>query len=167
MTFDEEHLAVRFDCADRDAWGTQTERDAPLWQEEVVELFLAPGAEVPRRYFEFELSPRGALFDAVISNPDARRDTLSADLAWNCDGIRWRVGAAEPAKNQDWWAILVLPWRSLWDESHPRPADWRGNLYRIERPRGEDPEFTAWSPTFENPADFHQPARFGVFGFGS
>jgi len=39
---------------------------------------------------------------------------------------------------------------------------WRGNLYRIERPRDGEPEFSAWSPTLTRPADFHQPARFGT-----
>ena len=31
-------LHVRFDCADRYAWGTLVQRDDPLWQEETVEV---------------------------------------------------------------------------------------------------------------------------------
>jgi hypothetical protein len=41
------------------------------------------------------------------------------------------------------------------------PARWRLNIFRIDRPPGGEAEFSAWSPTFVLPADFHRPARFG------
>ncbi len=47
LAWDEERFSVHFHCSDDDAWGTYTERDAPLWQQEVVELFLAAGEAVP------------------------------------------------------------------------------------------------------------------------
>ena len=62
LAWDERALHVRFDCADRDAWGTYRERDDPLYEEEVVEVFLAPGEADPRRYVELEVSPAGVLF---------------------------------------------------------------------------------------------------------
>ena len=39
---------------------------------------------------------------------------------------------------------------------------WRGNFYRIERPHDAEPEFSGWSPTMTDPADFHKPAYFGI-----
>src|SRR5690349_2051850 len=51
LAWDEAALYVRFDCADRDAWGTYFRRDDPIYREEAVEVFLAPdppGAEAPR-----------------------------------------------------------------------------------------------------------------------
>lgn len=166
-------LAVRFDCADRAAWGTFAERDDPLWQEEAVELFLALGADDPRRYFEFEVSPRGVLFDAKVDNPTSRRADLAVETAWNCAGIRWGAGstdllhesAGEQAEEQDWWAVLVLPWASL-AAPDPLPDLLRANFYRIERPPGAPSEFSAWSPTLADPPDFHQPARFGFLSLG-
>jgi len=151
---------LRFECVDRDAWGTYGWRDDPIYKEEAVEVFLAPGAPDPARYFEFEVSPRGVLFDAVITNPDGDRATMRTDPAWDCPGLRWEAGAG--AADQDWWATLDIPWRSLLPETEPRPRTWRANFYRIERPRDGEPEFSAWSPTFTTPADFHQPARFGL-----
>mgnify|MGYP003412305285 FL=1 len=74
---DEERFSVHFHCSDDDAWGTYTERDAPLWQQEVVELFLAAGEAVPARYFEFEVSPAGVLFDALVGNPHGDRIGLT------------------------------------------------------------------------------------------
>ena len=79
-------LTVMFTCDDTDAWGTLTRRDDPVYKEECVELFLAPGEDDPKDYFEFELSPLGTFFDARIHNPTGRRESLSADLEWRARG---------------------------------------------------------------------------------
>jgi hypothetical protein len=151
-------LHVRFECADRDAWGTFTERDDPLYEEEAVEVFLAPGGADPVRYAEFEVSPGGVLFDAAIENPTSLRRDLVADPSWNCPGIAWRAGRG--TERQDWWAEISIPWAGLGLTAPPDVC--RANFYRIERPRNGSSEFSCWSPTFTSPADFHQPARFGV-----
>lgn len=169
-----ESFHVRFDCADRDAWGSFTRRDDPIYEEEAVEVFLAPGEADPARYFEIEVSPRGTLFDASVWNPDSARATMRVDPGWDCPGLRWQVGAG--AGDQDWWAILEIPWAALvpgFPETK-RAAIWRANFYRIERPRppfgvpaGGAAEFSAWSPTLTVPADFHRPARFGQLSFAA
>jgi hypothetical protein len=162
LAWDDLALYVRFDCEDEDAWGTLTRRDDPIYQEEAVEIFLAPGEPAPAGYFELEVSPRGTLFDAWVDNPDGRRDTLRADPGWDCPGLRWEAGRG--AAHDDWWAALALPWRALVPalSTGGPPALWRANLYRIDRPRnGEPAEFSAWSPTLAAPPDFHKPARFG------
>lgn len=156
---DETAFHVRFDCEDRDAWGTWRRRDDPIYEEEAVEVFLAPGGEDPVRYFEFEVSPRGVLFDAVVDNPASRRAEMTVDASWDCAGLRWSAGAG--AGRQDWWAVLSIPWSGLL-QGGESPRLWRANFYRIERPRGGEPEFSCWSPTLTSPADFHRPARFGL-----
>lgn len=186
--WDAEALYVRFLCADQDAWSHFTRRDDPLWEQEAVEVFLAPGSAAPRRYFEFQVSPRGVLFDAVVDNPNLDRTGLVTDPSWNCPGIRWAAGPlqsspgtpAEPARcastderpPRDWWAALILPWRGLFPDAPQPPTELRANFYRIERPRpdrapGLPQEFSAWSPTNISPPDFHRPARFGVLRLGS
>jgi len=168
VAWDDAALHVRFECVDRHAWGTFTRRDDPLWQEEAVEVFLAPGEADPVDYLEFEVSPRGVLFDARIHNPTSLRADLRADVTWDCPGIRWQAGAG--TARQDWWAVLALPWNGLDDSLESPPPVWRINFYRIDRP-GIDPadgaaEFSAWSPTRVRLPDFHQPARFGVLELG-
>ena len=158
--WNEEGLHVRFECRDRHAWGTFTRRDDPLYQEEAVEVFLAPRSEDPTRYLEFEVSPKGVLWDGRIHNPTSRRADLVSDPGWDCPGVRWQAGRL--GTDQDWWAELVLPWAGIAPGLSPLPTVWRANFYRIERPAGGPPEFTAWSPTLVAPADFHQPARFGA-----
>ena len=156
-----EGLHVRFECEDRHAWGTFTRRDDPLYQEEAVEVFLAPGSGDPVDYLEFEVSPLGVLWDGRVHNPTSRRADLVSDPGWDCPGVRWAAGRLGTAR-QDWWVELVLPWEGIVPEALPLPKLWRANFYRIERPEGSTPEFTAWSPTLVAPADFHKPSRFGV-----
>jgi hypothetical protein len=83
---------------------------------------------------------------------------MVSDPGYDCPGIRWAAGRL--AARQDWWAGLFLPWEGM--AAAPPPHLWRANFYRIERPAGEPPEFTAWSPTLVAPADFHKPSRFGL-----
>jgi hypothetical protein len=180
---DRRALYVRFDCADRDAWGTYRRRNDPIYREEAVEVFLAPGEAAPRRYWEIEVSPLGVVFAARIDHSTGRRADLLADTSWECRGLEWQVGAGDAA--QDWWAALAIPWAAVVSVGSPlgetditlrrlgagagpdpEPAAagcrrWRANFYRIERPRGGRAEFSCWSPTLTEPPDFHRPARFG------
>ena len=142
--------------------GDATRRDDPIYQEEAVEVFLACGVADPADYLEFEVSPLGVLLDGRIHNPTSLRADLTGDPGWDCPGLRWAAGRLGAAR-QDWWAELALPWEGIAPGSSSLPpAVWRANFYRIERPAGGAPEFTAWSPTLVGPADFHKPARFGV-----
>lgn len=151
-------LHVRYDCDDADIWGTYTRRDDPIYEQEAVEVFLAPGPEDPRIYYEFEVSPLGVLLDALVLNPTFERSALRADLGWDCPGVGWWV-SADPERAR-WRAEIAIPLAELADGIAPRL--WRANFYRIERPRGTEAEFSCWSPTRTHPADFHKPARFGV-----
>jgi len=159
LCYDSTALYVRFDCTDRDIWGTFTQRDDPIYDEEVVEVFLAPGPDTPTHYAEIEVSPNGVLFDAWVSNPTGDRAQMAVDTAWDWPGIVWQAG--QERRENRWWAVLVLPWAGILPGGD-LPNQWRANFYRIERPRDAAPEFSCWSPTLTEPADFHKPARFGT-----
>ena len=156
-----EALHVLFACDDRDVWATHSRRDAPLWEEEVVEVFLAPGQADPDRYAEIEISPAGVLFDALVRNPDGLRSTMTVDTAWTAKGLVGRVDRT----GQGWSAELAIPWRSI-EDLGPAGGEWRANFFRIERPHGAPAEYSAWSPTGADPPDFHKPARFGQLSTG-
>lgn len=158
VAWDGDHLHVEFRCEDHDAWGTWLERDAPLWQEEVVEIFLAAGESDPQLYYEIEVSPLCALFDARVTNPLGTRQEMVVDTGWNCAGLVWSVASLH--HRQDWRARLAIPWSGLGLRVAPRAL--RANFFRIERPRGGEDEFSGWSPTLTSPPDFHRPARFGL-----
>jgi len=153
-----EALHVRFDCLGPRRQCRHVTRDAPLWEEDVVEVFLAGGPGVPIRYAEIEVNPAGALFDAMIDNPDGHRGTMRADPGWDAPGLRARV-SADSARG--WTVELQVPWGAIGAGPGGFEA-LRANFYRIDRPADGDPEFTAWSPTLVDPPDFHKPDRFGL-----
>lgn len=156
---DADRLYVHFDCRDPDIWGTLSDRDADIFEEEVVELFISPGETVPITYYEFEVSPLGTMLDLIAHNPTGDRSSMSVIFAWDCPGLVWSVQRMDHEPR--WTASLSLPWRSIGATTAMLPRIWRANFCRIERPRGQEPEFTCWSPTMTDPADFHRPAFFG------
>lgn len=81
-------LFVRFDCQDDDIWGTYTQRGDPLYDEEVVEIFIAPGRDTPSTYFELEVSPKGVLFECLITHA-ASKKRYSVNETWRAEGVRW------------------------------------------------------------------------------
>src|SRR5664279_588290 len=146
-------LCVRFDGRDDGVVATLTERDAPLWQEDVFEVFLSP-EDPPRLYYEFEVNPLGTLFDARVSSPDLARATMRVETAWDCAGFAARVTRG-PGR---WSASLRIPLGPLCDGAPPET--WRANFYRIDR--GAVDEYSAWAPTLADPPDFHVPEKFGT-----
>jgi len=169
---DAARLYVAFHCVDRDVWGSFDGRNQPIYTEEVVEAFLAPDGDV-RRYVELETSPRGAWFEARIESPECRRSGMRVDRSWRCAG--WQRGvrvrgtlAREPgrktAPDAAWCAEWAIPFASLPGASAPRAGErWRANFFRIDAAGGG--QYSAWSPTFADPPDFHVPDRFGVLEF--
>ncbi|MCE7988357.1 MAG: hypothetical protein DYG89_44935 [Caldilinea sp. CFX5] len=152
-------LFVRFDCTDSDIWGTYTQRDDPIYDEEVVEIFIAPGDATPVDYYEFEVSPNGVLLEVLAHNPTGDRAQMQLDFTWDCAGLQW--AAQRDDANNQWRVIYALPWASIGAPGE-LPTRWRANFYRIDRPRNAEPEFSCWSPTMIDPADFHRPSYFGL-----
>jgi hypothetical protein len=150
-------LLVRFDGRDAGVVATRTRRDDALWTEDVFEVFLTPH-DPPTLYYEFEVNPLGALFDARVESPEGRRETMRVDVEWNCPGFRARV-ARRPDR---WSARIAIPLGPLGGAAEPV---WRANFFRIDRGSGSPDEFTAWSPTGADPPDFHRPDRFGILRF--
>lgn len=152
-----EVLTLKYRCEDPSICATMTERDAPLYEEDVVEVFLSPGEEAPRRYFEFEVSPNGVLWDGYVESPNLGRPGMMSHAEWNCPNLEW--GAERDDGDNVWTAYMHIPLAELCEGEVPDL--WRFNLYRIDRSEGEEDEFQAWSPTLADPADFHVPERFG------
>ena len=156
-------LHALFVGADDHLTATMTERDDSLYEEDAVEVFLAPGAlEI---YYEFEANPLGALFDARIDSPDGDRHTMKVEREWNAVEFRAHVrrtslnGAPERLE-----ILMTVPLAEVDPQFSPGSV-WRANFFRIDRKPGRRAEFTAWSPTLVSPADFHVPARFGTLRF--
>ncbi|HXH38042.1 MAG TPA: carbohydrate-binding family 9-like protein [Thermoanaerobaculia bacterium] len=157
--YDDDILTIVFRTDDdEEVVATYLGHDEPLWQEDVVEVFLAPAGLTP--YFEIEVNPLGTTFDARIDSPDGARATMTTDLSWTCTDLF----AALRREGRTWHIVIRLPFASL--GVPPRSGDeWRANLFRIDRSTRHGDEFSAWQPSLKTPPDFHVAAAFGVFRF--
>ncbi len=162
--FDNDFLNVLFSAADDLVVATHLEHDAPLYEEDVVEVFLAPKAI--SEYFEIEVSPRGTAFDARIESPDGIRSTMNADRSWNCKGLFAAVRRRQESSGVTSIDTVVrVPFTSL-GVGMPRSGEsWRANFFRIDRHPKLGDEYSAWHPTLKRPADFHVTAAFGTLRF--
>jgi cellulose/xylan binding protein with CBM9 domain len=156
---DDDRLNVLFESEDDEIVATHLRHDAPLYEEDAVEMFLAPST--PLHYFEIEVNPLATTFDAKIDSPDGIRSTMHLDVAWDCTDLFAAV--RKTARRVD--TIVRVPFASL-DVARPRAGDeWRGNFFRIDRSKNRGDEYMAWQPTMKNPADFHVAAAFGRIVF--
>lgn len=143
---------------------TYRAHDEPLYEEDVFEAFLAP--ESLTDYFEIEVNPLGATFDARIHSPHGSRVSMTADVGWECRGLRTAVRTEGDENGRLFEAFVVIPFEGL-GVTRPQPgAIWRANFYRIDRSKVRGDSYSAWSPTLKSPADFHVPGRFGELRFG-
>jgi hypothetical protein len=171
MLYNQRFLYIAFECQDEYVWGTLTERDAPIYEEECVEVFVCPSGKF-RQYYELNASPRNTVFDTFILNArpvtGEGRDFRSW-IAYSCAGMVTRVhidGELGVRGARGWSAEYAIPFLSIIGSDNLVPKageEWRINLYRIDSPEPKRQELYAWSPT--GAPDFHRPWRFGRLRF--
>ncbi|MDB5343127.1 MAG: Amidohydrolase [Schlesneria sp.] len=121
-----------------------------LWDNDVVEAFIAPDPNVPKRYVEFEWAPTGESLDLKVDLPEK-------DFGWTARAD----SAAKVDEAAKVWRVEVrIPLASLSDQSPQTGTRWRINLYRHDR---EHRAGLALSPTLTR--TFHTPDRFGWLEF--
>jgi hypothetical protein len=155
----EEEWRLLFIADDTDPWATMTQRDAPLYEEETVEVFFDSVGDL-ESYFEIEVNPLGTVLDLVLRKS---RSGYKADRAWQCEGLRTLVRRHDGG----WSAEMAIPFASVTNSPPRTGSRWRANFCRIDRPSRDGTlprELTAWSPPLR--ASFHTPERFGVIEFG-
>ena len=160
---DERHLFVAFDCRDDQVFvrpGRQ--HDDPIWEDEVVEVFLDP-AGAGRDYVEIEVSPAGVTFDARF---ERRRSDLDRARAWESGVVAAARIDRGPSGDRGWTAELRLPIEAVRGAAPPPRSGsrWRANLFRMEtHNRAGMVEGQAFSPPYRG--DFHALDRFGWLVF--
>lgn len=121
-------------------------RDASLWEEDSVEIFIQPAGRTA--YYHFIVNSLGILYDAEGST-----------AAYNSAA---RVAAA--GQTDRWTLEMSIPWSDL--KGPPGEGDtWRINVCRARRLTGfEKPELSCWSTTGPS---FHSVTRFGKVRFAA
>lgn len=188
LLWDDDYLYFAVEMEEPDLWATLTERDAVIFQDNDIELFIDPEGTT-HRYMELEINQHGTAWDLLLAKPyrDGERVAYSG---WDIHGLK--IGRAlhgtlnQPGDHDQGWTVEVaVPWRAL-RESYGEPVapkageQWRLNFSRVEwktrhtggtyqklvdgtsgRPLPEDN--WVWSP--QGVVDMHYPEMWGVVQF--
>lgn len=138
----------------------QTDRKTMgLWNRDVCEIFVAPEANNPHAYFEFEVAPTGEWLDLKIEwSPDKRRTDLNYASGMTVEA-RIENGAVK--------MLMRVAWKAF-GTTRPQVRDeWRANFLRcVGVDTANDVRgYLAWQPTFTATPDFHVPQAFGRLRF--
>ena len=157
-------LYCRFSCEATRLYAPLQNDFAPLYQQDVVEIFLQPDAAFSV-YLEYELSPLGAELPLMVVN---RGRGFYGWLPFEYEGERRASRGAtvlggearDGATCVGWVAECFLPF-ALWEGvllAPPASGDvWRGNFFRIEHDSEDVSRFAYDSRCGE---DFHRPEWF-------
>lgn len=126
-----------------------------LWDRDVCEIFIAPDKYEPRKYYEFEASPRGEWVDLIV-------DLTSGMRRIDVEYASGMTAAASVGEDKVITAMNI-PFAAF--RKRPEPGDaWLGNLFRCV---GQDPDrgYLAYNPTGTAMPNFHVPEKFVRFEF--
>jgi cellulose/xylan binding protein with CBM9 domain len=187
MLWDDEYFYIGAELEEPDIWGTLTERDTVIFQDNDFEVFIDPDGDT-HEYYELEINALGTVWDLMLIQP--YRDGGPAIHAWDIAGLKSAVDVRgtinKPGDRDEGWSVeIALPWEVLREaapnKSAPRPGDnWRVNFSRVEwhvdardgkylkRPGvdGKKPlpeENWVWSA--QGAVNMHMPERWGFVQF--
>jgi hypothetical protein len=162
LLWDREALAARFVCEQREplvvSANPQRElKTIGLWDRDVCEMFVAPQADDPSRYFEFEVAPTGEWLDLALRVTAQGRATDWDFYSGMTAASRVSAGSVVVA--------MRVPWKAFGVVAAPRAGErWRVNLFRCVG-AGETRGYIAWQPTLTPEPGFHVPEKFGALLF--
>lgn len=181
MTWDDTYFYIGAELREQHIWGTITNRDAVIFQDNDFEVFIDPDGD-GHDYYEFEMNALNTGWDLRLVK--AYKDGAPALNEWDIAGLKTAVHVVgtlnNPADKDRYWSVeIAMPWKALAEytrvASPPRPGDrWRVNFSRVEwqidlsKGRYEKVPKTpednwVWSPT--GIIDMHRPERWAIVEF--
>lgn len=133
LLWDDEHLYIGAQLDGDEIWGSVTQRDDVIFQDNDFEVFIDPDSDT-QQYYELEMNVLNTVWDLFL--PVAYRDNGSALHGYDIHGLRTAVfvdGAINQpsAANRSWSVEIVIPFAAI-TECLPRQQSPRaGDYYRV------------------------------------
>jgi hypothetical protein len=189
MLSDAEYFYVAAEMEEPEVWGTLTERDSVVYNDNDFEIFIDPDGDA-QMYYELEVNPLATVFDLMLQRP--YRDGGPPIIAWDIAGLRLAVNVRgtlnHPGDNDEGWTVeIAMPWKILREAAPgrrpPQPGEqWRVNFSRVEwQTDAKDSRYVkradpatakplpadnwVWSP--QGAIDMHMPERWGYVQFSA
>ncbi|KAL4468877.1 hypothetical protein ABPG72_009147 [Tetrahymena utriculariae] len=151
-----EILDITWNVADTQMISNYTQCNDPLYNQDVVEVFLGTPENYLTKYLEVEVNPQGALFAANITNTNNSCSGISDSLIpCNQTGIFYSAQIADFGYK----ANAQIPVKLVTETQ--QAYHLKGNFFRIDHAFNGDTDYSCWRSTFVSPACFHVPSQFG------
>ncbi|MDC1105836.1 carbohydrate-binding family 9-like protein [Prolixibacteraceae bacterium] len=189
MLWDDTYFYFAFELEEPHIWATLTERDAVIFRDNDIEIFIDPNGDT-HHYYEYEMNAFNTQWDLILTKP-YRDPGMHVLDAWTIRGIKSAVkvyGTLNNSKDKDhkWTVEVALPWSDLEEANDhkgiPRADEiWKVNFSRVnwDVDRQKDgtyrkskskttgktlPEHNwVWSP--QGVIAMHQPETWGLVQF--
>jgi len=115
ILWDEDYLYLGAELEEPHLWGTLSRRDAVVYQDDDLEVFLDPDGN-GRDYYEVEINVLGTVFDLYLDRP--YREGGRADIQWDLQGLLTGISLQgtlnDPSdRDQGWTVEMGVPWAHL------------------------------------------------------
>ena len=144
VTYDDQALYVALDLDDDQVIAAHEGTDAPVWEDDDVEVFIQPAGS--DRYYQFAANALGGRYDG-----------RGMDASYNAD---WEVRGART--NTGWSLEMRIPFAAVGQTQPARGAQWRLGLGRQDL--GSGPAALSCWPVFAA-RDFHLPGSYAPMVF--
>jgi hypothetical protein len=153
---DDANLYVAFKCADQDICSYSAVDDDPLYEGDVVEVFIRPDTS-KATYYEFIVAPSGAMYDA--RNLERGPKIGGEYKYWNSAARRAATvcGTEGDADDKDkgYTVEMAIPWTAFDVATRSDNADWRIGLFRCDISRHMDNPLLLMSISKASDFGFH------------
>lgn len=183
MLWDDQYFYVGAELEEPHVWGTLTQHDAVIFQDNDFEVFIDPNGD-NHEYYEFEINALNTGWDLLLPRP--YKDGGMAVNNWEIPGLKTAVhvdGTVNDPRDADrgWSVEIAFPWKVLGELAYqpapPHDGDqWRVNFSRVEwqhlvvngkyrKVRGSKEDNWVWSP--QGVVDMHRPETWGYVQFST
>ena len=140
MGWDDRFLYINAELEEPHVWGTITEKNARMFEDNDFEVFIDPDCD-GLNYYEFEINALGTIWELSLPRPYG--DGGVPNLGCNIEGLVSRVridgSLNDPSiPDRGWMVEIAIPWLGLKPyhlsgQCPPRAGDrWRLNFSRVQ-----------------------------------
>jgi hypothetical protein len=180
MRWDRQALYIGAELEEPHVWGTLTEHDSVIFQDNDFEVFLDPDGD-HHGYVELEINALNTTWDLLLVKP--YRDGGPPVDGFELKGLKTAVHVDgtlnDPSDTDRGWSVAIeIPWVAIRQVAGcrvpPEPGDlWRINFSRVHwkhdvvegryvRQKGPEDNWV-WAP--QGVVDMHQPEHWGLLEF--
>jgi len=140
MTWDDDFLYVGAELEEPHVWGTITEKNAVMFEDNDFEVFIDPDGD-GLDYYEFEINALGSIWELSLPRPygEGGVPILGCNLPGLQSAVQVRGTLNDPGDEDEGWSMEVaFPWAGLAQFNRegatpPQVGDiWKVNFSRVQ-----------------------------------